>query len=62
MIKVKKYGIYQNNYDITFIMQDTYKDDQIILSECVGWYHGEPNEDDNNYFTNKLKATYELGV
>jgi hypothetical protein len=58
MIKQQKYGIYQVNYDITFIIIDTYKDEEIISSECVGWYHGEPSEEDNEFFTGKLKATY----
>ena len=59
MIKQDKYGIYQANYDRTFIIIDTYKDDEIISSECVGWYHGEPNKEDNEFFTGKLKASYE---
>lgn len=62
MIKQKKYGIYQKNYDITFIMIDTYEDEEIISSECVGWYYGSSNEEDNEYFTHKLKTTYDLGV
>ena len=59
MVKKDKYGIYQENYDITFIMVDTWEDDEIISSECVGWYHGEPNEEDNEHFIVKLKGTYE---
>ena len=58
MVEQNKYGIYQKNYDITFIMVDTYENEEIISSECVGWYHGEPSEEDNEHFTNKLKATY----
>lgn len=61
MIKKEKYGVYQQNYDITFIMVDTLLDDLIFSSECVGWYHGEPTKEDNEYFTGKLKATFEFG-
>lgn len=62
MLKKEKYGVYQHNYDITFIMVDTFKNEEIISSECVGWYHGEPTEQDNEYFTGKLKATFEGGI
>jgi hypothetical protein len=62
MIKKEKYGIYQQNFDITFIMVDTYIDDLLFNSECVGWYHGEPSEQDDEYFTGKLKATFEGGI
>lgn len=64
MIKKEKYGVYQENYDITFIMEDIYTIDEnnnineIISCECVGWYHGEPSEENNEYFTGKLKATF----
>lgn len=59
MVKRDKYGIYQNEYDITFIMVDTWEDDEIISTECMGWYYGRPNEEDNAHFMGKLKATYE---
>ena len=62
MIESKKYGIYADHYDITFIMVDNYKDDEIISSECVGWYYGTPTERDNVTFQGKLKATYDMGV
>lgn len=62
MIKQEKYGVYSHEMDATFIMIDTYKDEEIISSECVGWYHGEPTEEDTEYFTGKLKATYEGGI
>ena len=61
MVKKDKYWIYQENYDITFIMIDTYEDDEIISSECVVWYYGSPNEEDNEQFIGKLKASYEWG-
>lgn len=45
--------------DITFITKDWYKNDNIISSECVGWYHGTPNERDTKQFVGKLKAICE---
>jgi hypothetical protein len=58
MIKKDKYGIYQESYDMTFIIVDTWEDDEIVSTECVGWYFGAPNEEDNEYFTDKLKAGF----
>lgn len=58
MIKKEKYTTYAPDTDTTFIMVDTYIDDEIFSSECVGWYHGEPNEENNEYFTGKLKASF----
>ena len=59
MIKQDKYTMYQNEYDVTFIMVDTWEDDEIISTECVGWYYGKPNKEDNELFVGKLKGTYE---
>ena len=59
MVKQDKYAMYQNEYDVTFIMVDTWEDDEIISTECVGWYYGHPNEEDNDKFVGKLKGTYE---
>ena len=61
MIKKVKYTTYAPDTDIQFIMIDTYKNGEIISTECVGWYHGEETEEDNEYFTGKLKGTYEWG-
>ena len=53
------YGIYAPNWDMTFVMEDTHdKKGNLIYTECVGWYHGEPTEKDNNTFKGKLKASY----
>lgn len=61
MIKKEKYGVYQENYDITFIMIDTYNEEtqEPISLECVGWYFGKPSEEANEQFTDKLKANFE---
>ena len=62
MVKKDKYGMYSSEYGVTFIMVDTWEDDEIISTECVGWYYGRPNEEDNEQFIGKLKASYEWGV
>ena len=36
--------MYCPEYDITFIMEDTYNAyGEPASKECVGWYHGEPD-------------------
>jgi len=52
---------YAPSHDITFIMEYTCDaNGDPISTECVGWYYGEPNEEDTNFFRGKLFATYEL--
>lgn len=52
--------VYANEYDITFIMEDTYDaDGELASRECVGWYCGEPNINDTLLYANReLKAEY----
>jgi hypothetical protein len=52
------YAIYDEHYDISFIMEETTENGEPISTECVGWYHGEPSDEDNQHFKGKLKATY----
>lgn len=60
-IKKEKYTTYAPDTDINFIMIDTYENGEIISTECVGWYHGDENEEDTEYFTGKLKGVYNWG-
>ena len=54
------YGVYAPNWDMTFVMEDVYNDkNDIISTECVGWYHGEPTTKDNKTFYGKLKGRYD---
>jgi hypothetical protein len=55
-----KYPVYSESNDMTFIMVDTFKNGEPYSTECVGWYCGEPSEEDNKYFTGKLKGTWEV--
>ena len=59
-MRKETYGVYAPSWDITFIMVDTYdKNGDITTSECVGWYHGEPTEADNETFKGSLIARYD---
>ena len=31
-------------------MEETYKDETLVKSEVVGFYHGKPNKDDTEYY------------
>ena len=42
-MKVKeKYTVYAREADITYIMQDTYKNGEYTATECIGFHYGEP--------------------
>lgn len=50
---------YAEEYDQTFIMEDTFINGELRSTECIGWYFGEPNEEDTaQYADHRLKATY----
>ena len=51
--------VYSLSGDMTFILEEVYdKDGNIISTECVGFYYGEPNEVDTNSYYGKLRAEY----
>lgn len=51
---------YSREANRTFIMKCTYKGDDCIREECVGFYAGEPSEGNTKYFCNgNLVAEYE---
>lgn len=58
-MKKELYGVYAPNWDMTFIMEDIFNEKgDIVSTECVGWYYGEPNDKDNETFKGKLKGEY----
>lgn len=60
MKKKEIFNVYQPNHDITFIMEEiTDKHGDPVSTECVGWYYGEPSEENNQVFYGKLKAEYQ---
>ena len=59
-MKKELYGVYAPNWDITFVMEDTTdQNGEIVSTECVGWYYGEPTDVDNETFKGKLKVRYD---
>ena len=53
------YTTYAAPTDMTFIMEDTFNEsNELIGTECVGWYYGDPTEDETKYFNGRLKAEY----
>lgn len=59
-LKKETYGVYAPSWDITFVMEEiTDKNGDPISTECVGWYYGEPSEEDNQTFKGKLIARYD---
>lgn len=49
---------YSPTADITFIIEDIWKDGEAISTEVKGFYYGEPDEESTKYFYGKLKAEY----
>ena len=50
------------DYEYTFIMEVMYnEEDEIIRMECIGWYSGEPNDGDTEYYKYKgVIANFDL--
>lgn len=59
-MKKEIYAVYSQSGDMTFVMKDTYnKKGDLIYTECVGFYYGEPDEESTIYFVGKLKAKFD---
>lgn len=53
------YTAYSPECDMTFIMKDVgHQLQELISTEVVGWYYGQPNEVDTQNFIGRLKAEY----
>lgn len=61
-MEIKVYGMYCKDYDITFIVEDTYVEKngipELVSRSLKGWYHGEPEEQYNKQFYGKLSCFY----
>lgn len=57
-MKQEIYTTYAPTTDMTFIMCDTFDGEELVSTECVGWYHGAPFDKATNEFRGKLKAEY----
>ena len=54
------YTIYQEQHDITFIMQEEIHEEGYVCSlEVVGFYYGEPNDKCTELFRGSLKASFD---
>lgn len=53
------YTAYAEKNDITFIMEDLETDSgELIQTSVVGWYYGEPNDENTSYYIGKITASY----
>lgn len=46
--------------DRTIIWRDVNKGTEPVSTEIIGWYFGEPTEEDTAYYVGRLKAKYKL--
>ena len=53
------YETYSPDTDMTFILEDTFKDDDLISTEVKGFYFGKPNDEYTKQFYGKMKAVLE---
>lgn len=59
IVKTELYGVYAEEHDITFVMQSLSVNDKLQSIECIGWYCGEPNDNDIKQNANRqMLATY----
>ena len=56
----KVYTVYSESGDMTFIMLNTMDNEteNLISTECIGWYYGEPNKDNTLEYIGRLKAAF----
>lgn len=58
-MKKEIYSVYSADGDMTFIMEETTdRNGDYISTEVVGFYYGEPTEEDTKYFKGKRKAKF----
>lgn len=57
-MKKEVYGVYHEEQDITFIMEDTLENDVCISTELKGFYYGPSNMEDTKTFYGKMKADF----
>lgn len=56
---------YSENGDITFLMEEIWDGEDPVESKVVGFYYGEPNEEDTKYFAHRgviAKYDYQKGA
>ena len=58
-MKKELFAVYAREHDMTFIMEETTdKKGECISTEDVGFYYGEPTEEDTKFFKGKRKAKF----
>ena len=53
-MKTELYTVYAKDGDMTFVMQDTYDDGDLVSIEVVGFYLGKPNKEDTCKYYGKV--------
>lgn len=52
---------YAPSDDMTFILEKTYDmNDDCVSTEVIGFYHGEPNDEDTEVFKGSFVAVYDI--
>ena len=52
------YEVYAEENDMTFIIRDTFECENLLSTEVIGFYFGEPDGDKTPYYIGNLKSTF----
>lgn len=59
MEKRIRYTVYADHDHMTFIMEDVFDAaEELLATECVGWYYGEPTDSETEQFAGNLVRVY----
>lgn len=50
--------IHNHPYDMTFLVEQIRVNDNLIQEEVIGWYHGEPNDENTKLYSTKYRGKY----
>ena len=49
---------YAPDTDMTFILRESYSGEELVSTEVVGFYYGEPDDNLTQYYIGNLKAVF----
>jgi hypothetical protein len=59
-MRTEIYGVYSREYDITFIMEEKFtNDNEPVTLEVKGFYYGEPDDRFNKEYYGKTKCRFD---
>lgn len=50
--------VYNHPYNVTVLFEQTRINDNLVQEEVIGWYHGEPNDEDTKFYSTEYRGNY----